>query len=172
MTKKFLELKQLTAEFAIRRGNQFNDKFHFFELTTFFQNNTGVGLMHGKRGRHLCWSASVLYHLQVYFIQIKINFLLLKINFLLLKINFLLLKINFLLLKINFLLLKINFLLLKINFLLLKINFFLLKINFLSLKINFLSLKIHFLKTKRKFILMFINFQFNAIIDVFLCLIH
>ena len=38
----------------------------------------------------------LLYHLQVYFLQMKINFLLLKFSFLLLKFNFLLLKFHFL----------------------------------------------------------------------------
>ena len=106
----------------------------------------------------LLTSSESLYHLQVYFLQVKINFLQMKFNFLLLKINFLLLKINFLLLKIDFLLLKINFLLLKINFLLLKINFLLLKINFLLLKINFLLLKINFLLLKINFLLLKIKF--------------
>ena len=45
-----------------------------------------------------------------------------------------------------------------------------LKINFLLPKINFLLPKINFLKMEMVFIFMSINFQINAIIDVFLCL--
>ena len=96
-----------------------------------------------------------LYH----FLQMKINFLLLKINFLLLKINFLLLKFNFLLLKINFLLLKFNFLLATENQVPLAENQFPPNENQFPLTEIIL-----------KFISMSINFQFNVIIDVFLCL--
>ena len=123
-----------------------------FEFDTLFKNNSAVGFKHVRWGRHLCWSACILlilviimmcetailivkfplvhfqqifilYHLQVYFRQIKLNFRLLQLNFRLLQLNFRLLQLNFRLLQLNFRLLQLNFSLMQYNFRQVKFDF-------------------------------------------------